>query len=324
MTEGEYNKQELEHMSKKFRHFGCAFAATVLLGGTGLMTYDIIDEGQKGVVLTFGEISKTWDPGLHFKIPLVQSVKTYNMRVQKTVFGDNSTYPGETAASDGVLSAYSNDQQIIERYSLSMTWSYAPDRIEDVYKHFGADSENAVFTSVVRPTVVQTTKAILGQFTAQTIVQERARLDQAIEKTLKEELAELPIKILSVQFEDVSFSARYEEIIEQTAQKKMEIEKEENELRRIQIETQQQVAQAKAQNEAVRLKADAEAYQIRVKAEAEADAIRLRGEALRENPKLVELTIAEKWDGSVPDTVVQGSAGASVVPLMNITRKEDK
>ncbi|MDY8015799.1 prohibitin family protein, partial [Escherichia coli] len=40
---------------------------------------------------------------------------------------------------------------------------------------------------------------------------------------------------------------------------------------------------------------------------AEAEAIRLRGEALRENPGLVALTTAERWDGKLPDTMIPGS-----------------
>lgn len=291
----------------------------VLLGG--FMSVNVVDEGEKAVVLTFGEISKTWEPGLHFKLPFIQSVQSYSVRVQKTQFGINNYSPAMSQDYDTaqeILTAYSNDQQIIESYALSMTWSYDPAKVEDVYKYFGADRNRSVFSAVVRPTVVQTTKAILGQFTAQTIVQERAKLDNAIESSLKEQLASLPIKIISVQFEDVSFSQKYEEILEATAQKKMEIEREQNELQRIQIEAQQQVAQAEARNKAVKLQADAEAYQIEVKAKAEAEAIRMRGEALRENPRLVELTIAEKWDGSVPATVVQGDGTSSVVPLLNL------
>ena len=48
----------------------------------------IIDQGEKAVVTNFGEISKTWSAGFHVKIPFVQSVKRYSVRVQKTVFGD--------------------------------------------------------------------------------------------------------------------------------------------------------------------------------------------------------------------------------------------
>ena len=286
--------------------------AVVLLGG--FLSTNVIDEGEKGVVLTFGEISKTWDPGLHFKLPFVQSLKTYSTRVQKTKFGRDIN---DERSNSPLLSAYSSDQQIIESYSLSVTWAYDPMQIEKVYKYFGTASSDAVFTTVVSPTVIQTTKAILGQYTAQTIVQERTKLDAQIEEALKTELKDFPINILSVQFEDVNFSRRYEDMLEQTAQKKMEIEKANNELQRIQIESRQQVAQAEAQNQAIKLQADAKAYQIRVEAEAEADAIKMRAEALKSNPELVDLTIAEKWDGSVPQTVVAGE-GKSVVPLMNI------
>ena len=286
-------------------------AAAVIAAGTWLSCYTV-DEGERAVVLTFGEISKVTDPGLHFKFPLVQSVSRYSTRVQKTSFGD---------AAESILSAYSNDQQIIESYRLSITWAYDASRIEDVYRHFGAESASSVFKNVVAPTVQQATKAILGQYTAQTIIQERARLDREIEQHLRSQLDQYPINIISIQFEDINFSSSYEDVIEQTAQKKMEIEKAENELRRIQVEAQQQVAQAEARNKAVKLQADAEAYQIKVKAKAEAEAIRMRGDALRENPQLVELTIAEKWDGSVPQTVVQGEGSRSVVPLLNLTKE---
>ena len=94
------------------------------------------------------------------------------------------------------------------------------------------------------------------------------------------------------------------------------------ELKRIEIESQHLVAKAEAANKATRLKADAEAYQITVRAKAQADAIRLKAEALKENPALVELNIAEKWNGTVPQTVVTSSKGGSLLPLLNLNNKQ--
>ena len=269
----------------------------------------IVDQGEKAVVTNFGEISKTWSAGFHIKIPFVQSVKRYSVRVQKTVFGDE----------DRVLSAYSNDQQIIENYSIAITWNYDPTRIEDVYKYFGTSNDKSVFQTVVSPTIQQTSKTIFGQFTAQTIVQDRAKLDNALEHRIKEQLSKYPIQIISVQIIDINFSKTYETVIEQTAQKKQEIEKSKNELKRIEIETQQQVAKAEAENKAIKLKADAEAYQISIKAKAESDAIKLKAEALKANKDLVDLKLAEKWNGTVPQTVVVND-GKSVLPLLNIEK----
>ena len=269
----------------------------------------IVDQGEKAVVTNFGEISKTWSAGFHIKIPFVQSVKRYSVRVQKTVFGDE----------DRVLSAYSNDQQIIENYSIAITWNYDPTRIEDVYKYFGTSDDESVFQTVVSPTIQQTSKTIFGQFTAQTIVQDRAKLDNALEHRIKEQLSKYPIQIISVQIIDINFSKTFENVIEQTAQKKQEIEKSKNELKRIEIEAQQQVAKAEAENKAIKLKADAEAYQISVKAKAESDAIKLKAEALKANKDLVDLKLAEKWNGTVPQTVVVND-GKSVLPLLNIEK----
>ena len=217
-----------------------------------------------------------------------------------------------------MLSAYSYDQQIIESYRLSITWSYDADKIDQVYKYFGTGVSDNIFHTVISPVVQQSTKTILGQYTAVTIVQDRAKLDHSIAQVMEQQLKEYPVKILSIQLEDVNFSKNYESIIEQTAQKKQEVETARNELQKVQIESQKQAAQAEAENKAIKLQADAEAYRITVQAKAEADAIRLKGDALRSNRELVDLTIAEKWDGSVPQTVVASGNGSSVVPLLNI------
>jgi len=292
-----------------------AFIALILLIAAGTGSFFTVDAGEKAVVLTFGEISRTADPGLHMKIPFVQTVKKFNVRVQKATFGR-----GEGAlANQPVLSAYSFDQQIIESYRLSITWSYDADKIDQVYKYFGTGVSDNIFHTVISPVVQQSTKTILGQYTAVTIVQDRAKLDHSIAQIMEEQLKEYPVKILSIQLEDVNFSKNYESIIEQTAQKKQEVETARNELQKVQIESQKQVAQAEAENKAIKLQADAEAYRITVQAKAEADAIKLKGDALRNNKELVDLTIAEKWDGSVPQTVVaSGEGGSSVVPLLNI------
>ena len=292
-----------------------AFVAVILLIAAGTGSFYTVDAGEKAVVLTFGEISSTADAGLHFKLPFIQTVKKFNVRVQKATFGR-----GEGAlANQPVLSAYSYDQQIIESYRLSITWSYDADKIDQVYKYFGTGVSDNIFHTVISPVVQQSTKTILGQYTAVTIVQDRAKLDHSIAQVMEQQLKEYPVKILSIQLEDVNFSKNYESIIEQTAQKKQEVETARNELQKVQIESQKQVAQAEAENKAIKLQADAEAYRITVQAKAEADAIKLKGDALRNNKELVDLTIAEKWDGSVPQTVVaSGEGGSSVVPLLNI------
>lgn len=73
-----------------------------------------------------------------------------------------------------------------------------------------------------------------------------------------------------------------------------------------------EVATARAQADIDVTKAEGEARAKLALAKAEAEAINLRGAALRDNPALVDLTIAEKWDGKLPTT----NGGA--IPLLNI------
>ena len=50
-------------------------------------------------------------------------------------------------------------------------------------------------------------------------------------------------------------------------------------------------------------------------AKAEAEAIRARGAALRDNPDMIKLIQAERWNGILPTTMVPGAA----LPFVNVT-----
>ncbi len=286
-----------------------------IVGLAVLSNLYVIDEGERAVVTRLGTITDTWDPGIHVKMPIVDKVTRYNVRMQKTTFGRLAD--DDTDSNRENLSAYSNDNQIITSYRLSVTWAYDPNRIKEAYKLFGSDeSRNSVFYTVVAPLVQQTSKVVFGQFTSTTIIQERARLDESLDRALKEQLKKYPINVVSVQIENVDFSKTFEQTIELTAQKKQEVEKAKNELRMVEISAQQKVAQAEADNKAVKLRADAKAYEISVQAKAEAEAIKVKAEALKANRELIDLTVAEKWDGKLPTTSLGNS-----VPLLNIGGK---
>ena len=55
--------------------------------------------------------------------------------------------------------------------------------------------------------------------------------------------------------------------------------------------------QAEAAQQEKKLQAEAEAFQITQLAKARADAIRQESKALKDNPELIQLRLAEKWNG---------------------------
>ena len=80
-------------------------------------------------------------------------------------------------------------------------------------------------------------------------------------------------------------------------------------------EAEAQIARAPAQKQAQILAAEGEARGIELRAAAEAQAIRVRGEALKEHERVIELTLAQRWTGQPPQTIL-GERGA--VPFFNI------
>lgn len=75
-----------------------------------------------------------------------------------------------------------------------------------------------------------------------------------------------------------------------------------------------EVEQAKAEAEKARQTAQGEADAKLLIARAEAESIRIRGEALRDNPSLVELNAVDKWNGVLPVTMM----GDDAVPFVTV------
>lgn len=151
---------------------------------------------------------------------------------------------------------------------------------------------------------------VFGQYTAISAVQD---LQNAMRKAVVG-----PVVIDGVQIENIDFSDAYEKSIEDRMKAEVAIatRKQNLETKKIQAqiavtqaqaEADSKLAAAKAEAETILVRGAAEAETIRLKSAAEAEAIRLRGEALRDNPGLVALTTAERWDGKLPDTMIPGS-----------------
>jgi regulator of protease activity HflC (stomatin/prohibitin superfamily) len=77
---------------------------------------------------------------------------------------------------------------------------------------------------------------------------------------------------------------------------------------------QNEVAQAQAEAQKVEAEAQGRAQAQLTIAEAEAKAISLKGEALRQNPNVVQMSAIEKWDGHLPTYT-----GGGALPFVNLS-----
>ena len=245
-----------------------------------------VNETERGVLLRNGALVGVVEPGLSFKIPLIETVKRISVQSNAT------TYQG--------LQAYSKDQQTAT-LNVSVSWHVVPAEVGKVYMQY-QDLDGLVSRLISRqvPTQVEN---VFGQYNAVSAVQNRGRFVADVTKAIRDSVTG-PVVIDGVQVENIDFSDDYERSIALRMKAEVEVKTREQMLATEQVEAQIVVtrAQAEADSKVAQAKADAEATRLR--GNAEADAIKAKTLALSSNPMLIELTKAERWDGKLPTTVL--------------------
>jgi regulator of protease activity HflC (stomatin/prohibitin superfamily) len=156
---------------------------------------------------------------------------------------------------------------------------------------------------------------VFGKNVAADIINQRDKVAEQIQVALAADLAPRGLIVEAVQIENIDFSDTYEDAVEAAAKAEADVKRARQELEQTKVNAQRQVAEAEAKAQATRTTADAEAYATRARGEAEAAAIAARGKALRDNPDLVALIAAEKWNGALPTTMVPGGS----LPFVNVS-----
>jgi regulator of protease activity HflC (stomatin/prohibitin superfamily) len=268
-----------------------------------------VDQTERGVLLRYGAVVGTAQPGLGFKVPLMDTVE--KVSVKTTTFTWDK------------MNSYSYDQQPAD-LKISVTLRASPEKVADLYAKFGA-LQTAV-NQVVSPVVNQQVKVVFGRYTAVKAIQERGQLNSSIKDAITSTLKDDPMIIIeSVQLENIEFSQTYLHSIEQRMLAEVEVQKLQQNAEREKVQAQITVtqatakanavrAEAQANAEATRLNGEAKASNIKITGEAEAAAIEARGKALGNNPNLVTLVQAERWNGVLPTTMVPGSS----VPFVSV------
>ena len=269
--------------SKSVFRLGTSMLVGLFVVYVAFASWYTVDQGERAVVLRFGAIVGEEGPGLHFKVPWIDSVRMI------TVQNQNKRY--------SALEAYSRDQQPA---NLTVSVTYMASDPSMVYEQYG-DLDGAVFR-LIDPRVTSGVKTIFGQYDAVRAIQERAGLNIDIADAVTSAITG-PIQIISVQVENIDFSEAYEQSVEQRMLAQVEIQRREQNLRTTEVEAQ-----------IARTRAEGEANAIRLRGEAEGDAIRARADALRANADLVQLQAVEKWDGKLPTTMVPSTA----LPFINL------
>ena len=255
---------ETKPNSKLFTIGGAIFSFSMVALIFSSLFYTV-DAGEKAIVLKFGKVADVVDSGLHFKVPMVESIIKMSTRVQKM------DVHGEAASKDL--------QSVVT--TLTVNVMVRPDKVAQIYQTLKTDYE----VSIVEPVLQEIFKSVTAQYNAEELITKRELVRTQIFDRAKQKLATYNLILDNVSITNFAFSRGYSEAIEQKQIAEQNSKKAEYDYQRIEVEAKQTVARAQAEAQALALQKSAVTDQL----------VQLR--------KIeVEKLAVEKWDGHLPTT----------------------
>ncbi|PWB47793.1 MAG: HflC protein [Candidatus Methylomirabilota bacterium] len=230
-----------------------------------------VGAGERGVVMNFGAVQEdVLGEGLHFRVPIMQTVVRVDVKVQK-------------ATTDAA--AASSDLQDVSS-TVAINYHIMPDKANVVYQSIGVGFKERI----IDPAVQEVVKAVTAKYTAEELITKRPAVSDAMKATLTERLMLHNIAVDAFSIVGFSFSKVFMEAIEAKQTAEQLALKARRDLERIKIEAEQKVTAAKAEAEALRLQ----------RANISPDLIELR--KIEANLKAID-----KWNGILPQVTGAGA-----------------
>lgn len=221
-------------MKKNVTKIVAIVICAVLVLGIGATCFTVVKAGHTGVVLTFGAVDENvLEEGLHFKMPLVQTVVQMNNRTQKV----------ETEGT-----ASSKDLQIIS-YVVAVNYHVKSESSASLYQNVGKDYS----TVIIVPAIQESIKAVTAQFTAEELITKRQTVGDQIKTALSEKINSYGIEVEIFNIVNFDFSEEFNAAVEAKQTAQQNALKAEQDLARIEVEAQQKITQAEAEAESIRL-----------------------------------------------------------------------
>lgn len=223
---------------------GIGVAALLLL----MSAVFVVREGQTAIVLNLGKVVRTEGPGLHFKVPLLETARVFDRRLQ-------------------VLDAEPERYLTSERKDVSVDF-FAVGMIEDVREFYRATGgDEALAVQRLAPIIKDSLRNEINERTLTEVVSgDRSEIIGPQLKSINEGAATLGVKIVDLRIKRIDLPTDSQVI--QDVYRRMRAQR-------------QQVAsalRAEGEEEAQRIRSEADRQHTVILAEAERDAQLLRGQ----------------------------------------------
>jgi prohibitin 2 len=257
----------------------------------------IVQAGNVRVLTQFGKtIGRTYEPGLHIKIPFVQNTVNYSTRQVTYETSDNPETSNALYPDYSVDTTSSDGQQIQLKYTIR--FSIDGKKAEWILNNIGTMDD--LVEKVVKTEARSLSRNIPKKYTAAQLYSEQVfDVQQEIGSTLDPIFTENGIILDEFLLRKIDFTEEYFNVLEekQIAEERIVVE-------------QNILEQEKIKKEQVIIQAEAEAKQIEIK-----------GEALREYPQIIQLEFIQKLSPNISWGILPESG---VIPFLDIGKLQEQ
>ena len=236
-------------------------------------SFFVVYPGEKSLVFNSvtGLKESVYGEGIHFKIPLLESVIKMNIRTQKQ----------EEAAS-----AASKDLQDTHT-TVAINFRVDPVKLTNIYRNIGqaTTGQDYMQTEIMNQIILESVKFVTARYTAEELITKRPQVKKDIDDVIADRLSKYGIIVIDVSITDFKFSDQFTKAIEEKVTAEQNALKEKNNLEVIKFQALQKIEQAKG----------------------EAKAIEIVNEELLKSPRYIDYLTIQRWDGKMPLALGSGS-----------------
>ena len=173
----------LHRMKLSTRSITIIFLAFIAL----IISSNTIDEGERGVITRLGSANRVAEPGLHFKIPFIESIHIYSVRARKFERQGYKVASKETLLFDA---------------DVSFVWKLNPSDLIEFYGKYGA--QDRFEFQILTPLTAQHIKETTGEYSSSEIIPKRGELAASLLTKLQETGKRYNIEVFDVSFNNLN------------------------------------------------------------------------------------------------------------------------
>ena len=140
-------------------------------------SYFTVSAGNVAVKLRFGKLIGAYGEGIHYKMPFVDSVEKFSVRIKKDSFNTE---------------AFSKDLQTVG-LTLAVNHRILPNTVESIYRNLGPEYTN----TILKPMVEEWTKAVIAKYSADSLISNRVEVARELNEILKAKMADKEVIVSS-------------------------------------------------------------------------------------------------------------------------------